>query len=165
MNACGTSAVSDPEQRSQNVVLLLGDNIYSAHYSKYMLPKPSVFIFAILILSHCMQLPSCFLLSVLRLFYVRRKWTCVHRWTGTHRNLPAETSLGVDPSDIKNLVRYRLYYVRKMTQCYGHKVHVGMDIKHDKLFNEMITIKASAYTASGMTYSLLFNIPLYNICS
>lgn len=42
----------------------------------------------------------------------------------THGNIHAETCLGVDPSDIKkkkkNLLRYGLYNVRKMTEWHGH---------------------------------------------
>lgn len=52
----------------------------------------------------------------------------------THRNIHAETCLGMDFSDIKKkkkkkLLRYGLYNVRKMTQWRNHYVCIDMDTK------------------------------------
>lgn len=51
----------------------------------------------------------------------------------------------MDSSDIKkkkkNLLRYGLYNVRKMTQWCSHYVCIDMDTKQDHLFTWMTAIK------------------------
>lgn len=102
---------------ASDILLLVDYDTCSTGYMKYILLKAAVYSLTVWILSLWPWLPSCFLLSVFRLSLCQAYKDLVYTVGLWHM----ETFM-LKPSDIKkkNLLRYGLYNVRKMTEWHGH---------------------------------------------